>query len=136
MQVTPSSVTDWDFDGNAVALRGDDLFVLTRTRTLEAYSTHSGRRLHSWPVRKGATNLAVGPGLVAYAEFPSGPAACCTRYKVHVVRLATGKDVVLAAGTDFTGQRNVALGPAGLVYLKDPRTLVFVPLSRVRAAVS
>jgi hypothetical protein len=135
LQVTPSSVADQELAG-AVALGGKYLLVLTTAKTLEVYNAHSGRRLHSLPVRKGATNLTVGQGLAAYAEYPPGPSAVGTPYKVHVVRLATGKDVVLGTGTYFTGQRDVALGPAGLVYLKDPRTLVFVPLSRVRAAAS
>ena len=57
-------------------------------------------------------------------------------YKVHVVGLATGKDVVVATGKWFTDQRDVVLGSAGLVYLRDRQTLVYIPLSRVLAAVS
>jgi hypothetical protein len=136
LQVKPASVADQQIDGDSVALKGRYLLVLSRARRLEVYSTHSGTHLHSLRVRKGATNLAAVPGLVAYAEFPRGASACCSGYKVHVVRLATGKDAVLGTGTWFNVGRNVALGRAGLAYLKDRRTVVFVPLSRVWAAVS
>jgi hypothetical protein len=127
---------DEGFNGNAVALSGGDLLVLTRARRLEDYSSYSGARLRSWRVRAGATNLAATEGLAAYAEYPPGPETCCASFKVHVVRLSTGQDVVVGTGAFFTAQRDVVLGPSGLVYLKNRRTLVFIPLSRVWAAVS
>ena len=132
LQVRPSSVADEQLDGDAIELRGHYLVVVTRTRRLEVYNSYSGARLHSWPVGKGATNLAADAGIAAYAASAGG----AMPYKVHVVGLATGKDVVLGTGKWFTDQRDVVLGSAGLVYLRDRQTLVYIPLSRVLAAVS
>jgi hypothetical protein len=137
LSVKPPVTQDELLNGDAVALHGDYLLVLTRARRLAVYNVHSGARLHSWPVHRGATNLAAGAGIAAYAEYPPGPdAGGGAPYKVHVVRLATGKDVVFGAGKWFTADRDIGLGSAGLVYLKNRRTLVFIPLSRVWAAVS
>jgi hypothetical protein len=53
---------------------------------------------------------------------------------MHVLRLTTGKDVVLdnVSGSDTS---NVQLEAPGLVCVKNSSTLVFVPLRRVLAAV-
>lgn len=143
VEVKPSSVAkDENFNGDAIALQDNYLLVLTRTRRLEVYNSHSGALLHSWPVRKGATNLDARAGVAAYAEYPFGPGSAGTPYKVHVVRLATGKDAVLGKGKVFSGLRDIEIESAGLVYVKNPLrrlgkvTLVFVPLGRVLAAVS
>jgi hypothetical protein len=144
LEVKPSSVLDQNFDGNAVALEGDRLLVLTATRRLEVYDSRSGARLHSWPVLKGATNLAGRAGVAVYAECPGYPIRDCGGYKVHALALATGKDVVIGKGRTFLPSRNVVIPRPGLVYVnaaiprlhQGPRTLVFVPLKRVLAAVS
>jgi len=133
-----------NFDGNVVALQGDHLLVLTATRRLEVYDSRSGAVVHSWPVRKGATNLAERAGVGVYAECPAYPVGNCATYKVHVVGLATGKDVVIGRGKTFLPTRNIVVQRPGLVYVnapvprlrRGPRTLVFVPLKRVLAAVS
>jgi hypothetical protein len=55
---------------------------------------------------------------------------------MHVLRLSTGKDVVLdkvASGGDTS---NIQLEAAGLAYVKNSRTVVFIPFRRVLAAVS
>jgi hypothetical protein len=140
LKVKPSSVArDEGFDGNAIALQGDYLLVLTATRRLEVYNSHSGALLHRWLVRKNATNLRAHAGVAAYAELPTGPGGL---YKVHIVRLATGKDVVLGKANEFL-PRSMEMGSAGLVYVKNQYarlgkeiTLVFVPLRHVLAAVS
>jgi hypothetical protein len=143
-QVKPSSVLPENFDGNAVALQGGHLLVLTATRRLEVYDARSGARVHSWPVRKGATNLAERAGAAVYAECGAFPAGGCATYKVHAVGLTTGKDVVIGTGKTFLPTRNLVVSRAGLVYVnapvprlnQGPRTLMFVPLSRVLTAVS
>lgn len=72
-------------------------------------------RSRAWP----STAAALAPG---------------SRYKMHVLRLTTGKDVVLdnVSGSDTS---NVQLEAPGLVCVKNSSTLVFVPLRRVLAAV-
>jgi hypothetical protein len=63
---------------------------------------------------------------------------------VHALALATGKDVVIGKGRTFLPSRNVVIPRPGLVYVnaaiprlhQGPRTLVFVPLKRVLAAIS
>jgi hypothetical protein len=137
LQVKPSSVADEEnVGGDAIALQGDCVLVLTKTRTLEIYNSHSGAFLRSWPVAKGATNLDVHARLAAYAEFPRGPGTGSgSPYKVHVLRIATGKDAVLGRGR-FVLSRNIDFEAPGLVYVRDARSLVFVPLRRVLGAVS
>ena len=145
LEVKPSSVLQGEnFDGNVVALQGDRLLVLTATRRLEVYDSRSGALVHSWPVRKGATNLAARAGVGVYAECPAYPVANCAAFKVHVVRLATGKGAVIGKGKTFLPTRNVVIQRPGLVYVnapvprlrQGPRTLIFIPLKRVLAAVS
>jgi hypothetical protein len=147
LEVRPSSVLDGEnFDGNVVALQGDRLLVLTATRRLEVYDSRSGALVHSWPVRSGATNLAERAGVGVYAECPGYPVSDCAAYtyKVHAVGLATGKDVVIGKGKMFLPTRNIVIPRPGLVYInapiprlrQGPRTLVFIPLKQVLAAVS
>jgi hypothetical protein len=147
LEVKPSSVLEGEnFDGNVVALQGDRLLVLTARRRLEVYDSRSGALVHSWPVRGGATNLAERGGVAVYAECPGYPVSDCTThtYKVHAVGLATGKDVVVGKGKTFLPTRNIVIQRPGLVYMnapvprlrQGPRTIVFVPLRRVLAAVS
>lgn len=144
-EVKPNSVLQGEnFDGNVVALQGAHLLVLTATRRLEVYDSRSGALVRSWPVRKGATNLAALAGVGVYAECPAYPVGNCATYKVHVVGLATGKDVVIGRGKTFLPTRNIVVQRPGLVYVnapvprlrQGPRTLLFIPLNRVLAAVS
>jgi hypothetical protein len=127
LEVAPSSATD-------VALSGNKLLVLTKTRTLEIYDSRSDALLRSWPVPKGAATLDAYAGLAAYAVHPvySGQ-----RFRVHVLQLTTGKDVVVGTGTyEGRPRRDVQLEAPGLVYAKNLRTLVFIPRGRLLAAVS
>jgi hypothetical protein len=130
LEVKPGPVDDQQ--GDAIALRGDHLLVLTNTRMLEIYNTHSGALLHSWLVPEGATSLDTYAGVATYVAG-RGPAS---PYKLHVLRLATGKDAVLGGGKFQLFPRSIEIEAPGLVYAKDTRTLVFVPLRRVLAAVS
>jgi hypothetical protein len=136
-ELAPSSVAEGEeFGGNAVALQGDYLVVLTNMQTLEIYNAHSGTMLRRWAVPKDVTNLDVHAGVVAYAEVPGGRAAGSgSAYKVHVLRIATGKDVVVGRGR-FQLLRNVEIEAPGLVYVKDTRNVAFMPLKRILAALS
>jgi hypothetical protein len=125
-KVEPSSAT-------SIALRGDFLLVLTKTQTLEIYNARSGAYLRSWPVpARAAADLDAYAGVVVYVAYPRYTGE---HFKVHVLHLATGKDVVLATGRWFL-RRSVELESAGLLYARDRHNLVFVPLRRVLAAVS
>jgi hypothetical protein len=127
LEVAPTSAKE-------IALRGNDLLVLTKTRTLEIYDSHSGAFLRSWPVPAGAATLDAYAGLAAYANLPQFSGQ---RFKVHVLQLRTGKDVVVGTGTDVGRPRRVVqLESPGLVYAKNSRTLVFIPRGRLLAAVS
>ena len=114
--VTPSTAVE-------VALRRDYLAVLTTTRTLEVFNSHSGRKLRSWHVAAGAAHLDLAAGLAAYA----------TGRRVHVIRLSTGKSV-FGARTAATVSA-VQLEPTGLAYALQrgdrPGTVVFVPMKRL-----
>jgi hypothetical protein len=130
VEVKPGPV-DQEETRNTIALRGDRLLVLTKTRRLEIYNSHSGALVRRWPVPRGAAYLDVFAGVAVYGTGPRpGPS-----YKMHVLRLTTGKDVVLGkvSGNDTS---NIQLEAPGLVYVQNSSTLVFVPLRRVLAAVS
>jgi hypothetical protein len=126
LEVAPSSAKE-------VALRGNDLLILTKTRSLEIYDSRSGALRRSWPVPRGAATLDAYAGLAAYADHPvySGQ-----RSRVHVLQLTTGKDVVVGTGIYEGPRRDVQLEAPGLVYAKNPRTLVFIPRGRLLAAVA
>lgn len=115
--VTPSSAIE-------VTVRGDYLGVLTKSRRLEVYNSHSGRRLRSWHVASGAAHLDLSNGLASYAA----------PHAVHVVRLATGKGTFVArTGSEIRG---VQLEPSGLAYAIDgpheTGKILFVPMSRLQ----
>jgi hypothetical protein len=106
-----------------VALRGDLLVVLTTTRTLEVYNSHSGRRLRVWRVPAGSAHLDVSNGLASYA----------VGHTVRVMRLSNGESRVVArTGSEVTAAQ---LEPAGLAYaFERPHNtgkVVFVPMSRL-----
>lgn len=114
--VMPSSAVE-------VALRRDYLAVLTKTRTLEVFNSHSGRRLRSWPVAAGAAHLDLAVGLAAFA----------TGRRVHVVKLSTGKSVFGARANATVSA--VQLEPVGLAYALQggdrPGTIAFDPMGHV-----
>jgi hypothetical protein len=117
-----------------IAVRGDYLAVLTKASTLEVYNSHSGRRLETWRVARGAQSLDVSSGLATYAApLPSTPGAAPR--VVHVRLLKSGRDRVLAtAPPELVGVR---LEPAGLAYAFSrfapgrPGAVVFVPMRSV-----
>ena len=122
------------YRGDAIALQGGRLLVLTPKGRLQIYDSHTGRRLGSRPVPNDATNLDVYGGIAVYAAHPD-VRSIGDPYELHALRLSTGKDVVLDRGV-FTSQRNLEFDSSGLAYVKGQRTIVFLPLARVRAAVS
>jgi len=141
-EITPSSAEE-------VALTGNTLVVLTEIKTLEVYDWTTGKLVHTWPVARSTPNLKAGH-LAAYGQvavYSVDPRRSAPR-KLHVIRLTTGKDVVLATGGGAGYEsRDAAIGPRGLVYvvnyhqhgrLSEPMRgkLVFVPLARVLRAVS
>ena len=69
-----------------IALRKDYLVVLTATKTLEVYNSHTGALLKRWPVAAGASRLDVHSGIAAYAVGRT----------VFDLRLADGRDAPLA----------------------------------------
>lgn len=129
-EITPSSADE-------VALSGSKLVVLTETKMLEVYDWTTGKLVHTWPVAttepRQAGHLAAAGQLAVYAGGPGVR-------KLHVIRLATGKDVVVATGKG-SGYWNhdAAMSSHGLVYAVNYSThgkLVFVPMAKLLAKVS
>jgi hypothetical protein len=116
-----------------IALRGDYLLVLTESRTVEIYHAQTGAYLRSWPTagqRPSALDAYAGVG--TYVAYPPGT---LRSFDVHALNLKTGKDVVVASG-GYQLRRSAELEPAGLLYARDRRNLVFIPFKRMLAAVS
>ena len=138
-EIVPSSAKE-------VALSGDRLVVLTETKTFEVYNWRTGALIHTWPVAAKTPRLQAGH-LAVYGELATysvDPRQSWTR-SVHVLQLATGKDVVLATARG-SAHRDAAIGPRGLVYVvtyykhnrigqQQHGKLVLVPLAKVLAAV-
>ena len=118
-QVTPSSSKE-------IALRGDLLAVLTKTRTIEVFNSHTGARLHAWPVPSAAAHLDLAGNLAAYS----------LGRQIHLLNVRTGRDNVLDALTQRVAA--VELEPQGLVYAVNKRLgrrtvgrLFFIPMKRL-----
>jgi hypothetical protein len=127
LTVTPPSTVE-------VALAGNYLLVLTKTRTLELYDSRTGAHRKTLPVRGGretAQNLDLQATLAVYT----------LGRELHVVNLATRRDSVLA-----TMSRRIEFAQIeapGVVYAGNvpnagagAGTLVYVPFARVAATVS
>jgi hypothetical protein len=106
-----------------IALRKDYLVVLTATKTLEVYNSHTGALLKRWPVAAGASRLDVHSGIAVYAVGRT----------VFEVRLADGRDAPLA--TAPRAIEGLEIEAPGVVYayntfkaLQDVGNLAFVPL--------
>jgi hypothetical protein len=130
---------DPDSTGVQVALSGNTLLALRTglhepsgpsTVTLEVYDWTTGELEHTWPVAidryTGEVSFAVHGNLAAV----EGP------YRLHLVDLDTGKDVMIAPASHTDSPP--AIGPRGLVYSVNPHyngpgKLVFVPTARLLA---
>ena len=123
--VTPSSAQQ-------VAVQGNYLVVLTKTRTLAVYNSRTGSLLKTLPVRgRSPQNLDVQANVAVYT----------VGRELHVVHLKTGKDRGLA--TMSHGIKFAQIEASGVVYAGNVRqgtktlgTLTYVPFARVAAAVS
>jgi hypothetical protein len=122
--IAPSSLT-------AIALRKDYLVVLTGTKTLEIYNSHTGAFIRRWPVPGGAANLDVESGIAVFSVYR----------KLYGLQLATGKLVVLAA--EKRAIVAVQIEAPGVVYayntvkgIRSIGNLVFLPLARVKSALA
>jgi hypothetical protein len=121
LTITPSSAKE-------IALRKDYLVVLTRTKTLEVYNSHTGARLKTWPVAAGASRLDVHSGIAVYAVGRT----------VFEIRLTDGRDAPLV--TAPRAIEGLQIEAPGVVYaynmfkgVKDVGNLAFV---RLRQATS
>jgi len=126
--------------GYQVALSGNELVVLTDGLyepngpawvTLTVYDWTTGAVQHTWPVAipqyPGEVNFTVH-GELAAVEGP---------FRLHLVDLNTGKDVMIAPASNTVSP--VALNSHGLVYAVNPHNtgkLVFVPMAKLLALVS
>jgi hypothetical protein len=156
-QTAPTSVAVYSVDGTLlkqietggpvaeVALSGNLLVVLPGTYpphpTFDVYDWTTGTLLHSWPVaRWGPIDFAVAGRLAAYSAF-AHPFHAGRPENLHLLNLATGKDVVIAT-TRNSRLRDLAIGRRGLVYAVNPSRdnrpakLVFVPMAKLLATVS
>ena len=117
-----------------VALAGNYLLVLTKTRTLELYDSRTGAHRKTLPVTRRTwtpQNLDLKATLAVYT----------VGRELHVVNLATRRDSVLARmsrGIEFA-----QIEAPGVVYAGNipnagagAGTLVYVPFARVAATVS
>src|SRR5262249_34965591 len=119
--------------------------VLTSTRppTFKVYNWKAGTLLHTWPVARSPFDFAAAGQVAVYSvsTFSVG-----RPQKLHLLSLATGKDVVVATTRNGL-YRNVALDQRGLVYAvnhwdhspsRGPSSgkLVFVPTSKLLTALS
>ena len=135
-----------------IALSGNQLVVLTRTidfspsgsptARIDVYDWTTGARLHTWPLNylpPLTYDLVAVYGRLAVLEG-SG-------FRLHLLELATGKDVTIAANGSrgiVTGSGPAAISPRGLVYAvntypnkRQPHAkLVFLPMAKLLATLS
>ena len=122
--ITPSTI-------GAIALRKDYLVVLTKTKTLEIYNSHTGAFIRKWPLPGGATNLDLNSDIAVYSVYRT----------LYALQLTTGKQVVLAMQKRAIVSAEIEA--PGVVYayntikgLADIGNLVFLPLTGVKTALS
>jgi Tol biopolymer transport system component len=77
-----------DVKASAAQLSGRDLVILAGGRLMH-FDASTGSELHAWPIAGSPTLQDAARGLAAYVVDG----------QVHVLRLADGRDVVVAAGT-------------------------------------
>ena len=121
LTIRPSSAKE-------VALRKDYAVVLTRTKTIEVYNSHTGALLKKWAVAAGASRLDVHSGIAVYAVGRT----------LFAVRLTDGRDAPIA--TAPRAIEGLEIEAPGIVYayntfkgLKDVGNLAFVPLRQANS---
>jgi hypothetical protein len=122
--VAPSSARE-------VALRQDYLLVLTRTRTIEIFNAKTGAPVRALRVAAGAAKLDAHSGIAAYAVGRT----------VHILRLADGKDTVLATAPRAITALQVEAPGIAYAYntvkgTRDVGNLAFVPMGRATSLLS
>jgi len=130
-----------------IALSGNQLVVLrldlphpgSATKTFEVYDWTTGALVHTWVPQPKACNLAASGSLAVYT---AGCGYIGGTQRLHLLDLATGKDVVIARAPG-NGGYITAMDSRGLVYSANPYTpkkthgkLVFVPTAELLAALS
>ena len=114
-----------------VGLRVDRAAFLTRSATLDVYDTAGGGLVHSYPVPHAAVS-----GCLSHLDTYFGYALYAAGKALHVVKLATGKDRVLATATGTLGPFQVdAPGAVFVTRSGTSSTLRFLPLARLKALV-
>jgi hypothetical protein len=111
----------------AIALRGDQLIVLSRAGTLDDYALSSGTLLHRWPAPAGAS---------AALDVHYGDAVLTAGRRVYAVSLESGKRRVLLVAPAAV---RAHLDDIGVVYAyNDGRqgTLGFIPFAAVEQALA
>jgi hypothetical protein len=124
LTVTPSSARE-------VALRKDYLLVLTRSRTIEIFNARTGAPVRTLRVAAGAVKLDAHSGIAVYAVGRT----------VHVLRLADGKDAVLATPPRAVVALEVEASGIAYAYntvkgIKALGNLAFVPMRRATSVLS
>ena len=124
LTVRPSSARE-------VALRKDYVLVLTRTRTIEIFNARTGAPVRTLRVAAGAAKLDAHSGIAAYAVGRT----------VHLLRLADGKDVVLATAPRAIAALEVEAPGIAYAYntvkgTRDVGNLAFVPMRRATSLLS
>jgi len=130
------------------ALSGNQLVVLRldvpqagpATKKFEVYDWTTGALVHTWATQRQACNFALSGNLAVYS---AGCGYLGGTQKLHLLDLATGKDVVIAHASG-NGGYITAMDSHGLVYSANPYTpkkkaqgkLVFIPTAKLAAALS
>ena len=116
------------------ALNGKNLVVVSETRQLQVYDSRSGSLKKTLPTHgRGLHNLDVQGNIAIYTTGPS----------VRAVNLSSGKTRAVGRFSKHSEILFARIDSAGLAYAANgtrasfgTSTLVFVPLARVKAAVS
>jgi hypothetical protein len=124
LTVEPSSARE-------VALRQDYVVVLTRTGTIEIFNAKTGAPIRTLAVTAGAAKLDAHSGIAAYAVGRT----------VHVLRLADGKDAVLATAPRAIVGLEVEAPGIAYAYntvrgTRNVGNLAFVPMGRATSLLS
>jgi hypothetical protein len=111
----------------AIALRGEQLAVLTRAGTLDVYALWNGDLLHRWRAPAGTT---------AALDVHYGVAVLTAGKRLYAIRLATGKRRVLLTAPQAV---RAHLDDIGVVYAYNSGrggVLGFIPFAAVERALS